>query len=413
MTARLTAGRWQLKLRKGDVARVEPIRVLFVNHTAKAGGGELALRLLVRHLDRKLVQPQIVLFEDGPIAEMLREEAQVHILPLAAEIQERRKDSLDTIRIRDLLQLSALPSFIVRLSRMMERLEVDVVHTNSLKADILGGIAARLARKRVVWHVRDRITEDYLPSATVRAFRQLARLIPHAIIANSHSTLDTLRGPACASPRARRDSITVAHDGFDFAELPAPEETSQSDLVVGLVGRISPWKGQDVFLRAIHRIHLEFPGARFHIIGSALFGEKAYADRLRTLCSELGLDACVDFCGFVRDIQKHISTLDIVVHASTIPEPFGQVIIEGMAAGKPIIATRGGGAAEIVVDGVSGLLVSMNDSEALASALRSLIADASLRTRLGVGGRRRVEDAFRIEFTAAKVGRVYSELCAR
>lgn len=392
---------------------MEPIRVLFVNHTAKTGGGELALRLLIRHLDRDFVQPLIVLFEDGPIAEMLREDAEVHIFPLAAEIQERRKETLGGIKIGDLPHLFALPAFIVRLSRLIDLLEVDVVHTNSLKADILGGIAARLARKRVVWHVRDRITEDYLPSATVRWFRHLARFIPHAIIANSHSTLDSLRMPNSASPRAHPNSITVAHDGFDFADLPQPEEASGSSLVVGLVGRISPWKGQDVFLRAIHRIHQDFPGTRFHIIGSALFGEKAYADYVRTLCSEFGLDACVEFCGFVRDIQKHISTLDVMVHASTIPEPFGQVIIEGMAAGKPIIATRGGGAAEIVVDGVSGLLVPMNDSEALASALRSLITDASLRTRLGAGGRRRVEEAFRIEFTAAKVSQVYSELCAR
>jgi glycosyltransferase involved in cell wall biosynthesis len=115
----------------------------------------------------------------------------------------------------------------------------------------------------------------------------------------------------------------------------------------------------------------------------------------------------------VRDIQRHIATLDVVVHASIIPEPFGQVIIEGMAAGKPVIASRGGGATEIVIDGVSGLLVPMKDDEALAAAMRELLGDAGLRERLGAAGRRRVEEAFRIESTALKISQVYSTLYAR
>jgi glycosyltransferase involved in cell wall biosynthesis len=384
-----------------------------VNHTAKAGGGELALRLLIRHLDKAAVRPKLLLFEDGPIAELLRNDTEVHIFPLADEIRNTRKDTLGIVRLGDFRKLITLPSFIVRLSRMIRRLDVNVVHTNSLKADILGGIAARLAGKRVVWHVRDRIADDYLPSRAVRTFRLLARFIPHAIVANSHATLETLCLPKESGKKVKRRPAIVIHDGFDFAELPTVEIPLRPNLLVGLVGRISPWKGQDIFLRAIHRIHTEFPSARFQIIGSALFGEEAYADRIRALCAELGLDSCVEFCGFVHDIQRHIATLDVVIHASIIPEPFGQVIIEGMAAGKPVIASRGGGATEIVVDGVSGLLVPMKDDEALAAAMRSLLGDAALRERLGIAGRRRVEEAFRIESTAAKISQVYSTLYAR
>jgi glycosyltransferase involved in cell wall biosynthesis len=390
-----------------------PTRVLFVNHTARTGGGELALRLLIRHLDKAAVRSQLLLFEDGPVADLLRRDTEVHVFPLSEGIRETRKDTLGTVKIKDLLRMSTLPVFIARLSREIGRLNVDVVHTNSLKADILGGIAARLAGKRVVWHVRDRIAEDYLPSATVRVFRRLARFIPHAIIANSYATLETLCLPGSNGLKTRQHPATVVHDGFDFSELPVCESGRGQNLVVGLVGRISPWKGQDVFLRAIYQVHRDFPAACFQIIGSALFGEEAYADRIRGLATELGLNQCVEFCGFVRDVQRHIGTLDVVVHASTIPEPFGQVIIEGMAAGKPVIATRGGGATEIVVDGVSGLLVNMNDAEALADAIGKLLRSAELRERLGSAGRQRVEDAFRIESTAAKISQVYSELYAK
>ncbi len=391
-----------------------PTRVLFVNHTAKSGGGEVALRLLIRHLDKSLVEHQLLLFEDGPIAESLREDTYVHIFPLSDEIRNARKDTLGAIKLSTLRKLGALPLFVLRLSRMIGSLHVDVVHTNSLKADVLGGIAARLAGKRVVWHVRDRIADDYLPSKTVRAFRRLARMIPHAIIANSRATLETLDLPGSENKQeGKRRRATVIHDGFDFAELPASENSPASGLLVGLIGRISPWKGQDVFLQAIHLVHSEFPQTHFQIIGSALFGEEAYADQVRSLCTELGLNQCVEFCGFIRDVQRHIAKLDVVVHASTIPEPFGQVIIEGMAAGKPVIATRGGGATEIIIDEVSGLLVLMKDPEALAAAMRKLLRDADLRARLGAAGHARVQDAFRIESTAAKVCQVYSDLCAR
>jgi glycosyltransferase involved in cell wall biosynthesis len=394
------------------VKGVKPIRVLFVNHTAKAGGGELALRLLIRHLDKAAVQPRLLLFEDGPIAELIREDTDVHIFSLSEEIRNTRKDTLSFLRLETFRKLSALPSILVRLRRMIASLDVDVVHTNSLKADILGGIAARLAGKRVVWHVRDRISDDYLPSQAALTFRLLARIIPHAIVANSQATLDTLRLPNDGGRKSKPWPVTVVHDGFDFSELPVGGGALKPDLLVGLVGRISPWKGQDVFLQAVHRIHLEFPKVRFQIIGAALFGEEGYAEHIRALSAELGLDQCVEFCGFVRDIQRHMATLDIVVHASKIPEPFGQVIIEGMAAGKPVIATRGGGAAEIIVDEVSGILVPMNDAGALAAVTRRLLRDADLRARLGAAGRRRVEDAFPIQSTAARISEVYSELCA-
>jgi glycosyltransferase involved in cell wall biosynthesis len=404
----------QVRVLNKRYCEVGPTRVLFVNHTAQSGGGELALRLLIRHLDKTLVEHQLLLFEDGPIAESLRADTSIHIFPLSDEIRNARKDTLGAIKLSTLRKFASLPLFVLRLSRMIRNLNVDVVHTNSLKADVLGGIAARLAGKRVVWHVRDRVAEDYLPSRTVHAFRRLARLIPHAIIANSHATLETLGLPENEhGHRANRCPATVVHDGFDFAELPEQENSPGAGPLVGFIGRISPWKGQDVFLRAIHLIHSEFPLAHFQIIGSALFGEEAYADHIRRLCTELGLDQRVEFCGFIRDVQRHIAKLDVVVHASTIPEPFGQVIIEGMAAGKPVIASRGGGATEIVVDGVSGLLVPMKDPGALAAAMRKLLRDADLRARLGAAGYARVHDAFNIEATAAKVSQVYSELCAR
>ncbi len=381
------------------------LRVLFVNHTAKLGGGEIALGLLIRHLDSE-VDHEVLLFEDGPLADLLQPVTKVHTITLPAEIREARKDSL--VSFATLRKLGGVPISILRVRGAIRRLDVDFVHTNSLKADILGGIAARLAGKRVIWHVRDRIAPDYLPGEVVTVFRRLARIIPHAIIANSAATLESLHLPA----RERRNGLSgqVIHDGLDLSMVPVVEPSQRPMLVVGLVGRLSPWKGQDVFLSAIHQIHEELPDVRFEIIGSALFGEEDYERHIRELSVQLELESCVQFCGFVTNIAERIAALDLVVHASTISEPFGQVIIEGMAAGKAVIATRGGGVSEIVEDGVSGLLVPMKDPTALAQAMLLLLRDPVRRAQLGAAARQRVGDKFRIEYTAEKVLRLYQEL---
>ena len=384
------------------------IRVLFLNHTAKLGGGELALRLLIGHLDKRKVDHQVLLFEDGPLVELLRQNTTVHTVRLSSDINDARKDNLLTFGV--MKKLGGIPISILRLRSAIRRLNVDVVHTNSLKADILGGIAARLAGKRVVWHVRDRISPDYLPGKVVIAFRQLARWIPHAIITNSMSTLQSLLLPAQGSSGARL--AHVIHDGVDRSIISFTTLPQQSSLVVGIVGRLSPWKGQDVFLRAVYQIYREFESVRFVILGSALFGEEEYERHIRDLSKQLGLDECVQFCGFVTNVAEWIATFDILVHASTIDEPFGQVVIEGMAAGKPVIATRGGGVSEIVEEGVSGLLVPMKDATALAQAIRLLLTDPARRAELGSAGRQRVQEKFLVEYTAEKVVRLYEELAA-
>ncbi len=396
-----------------------PIRVLFVNHTAKLGGGELALRSMLRHLDPSRVTHEVLLFEDGPLAKLLQSETQVHLLPLTGAVREARKDTLGGFNLGQLRQIAGLAPYLWRLRSLIRSLRVDIVHTNSLKADILGGIAGVLAGKRVLWHVRDRIAADYLPRRAVQIFRRLTRIIPHAVITNSHATLESLMLPARSGKVSRRRPrfAEVVHDGLDLSAIPTPTRPTPTGgaseaLVVGLVGRISPWKGQDIFLRAIQQIHSDFPTVCFQLIGSALFGEETYEAELRALCTKLGLDGCVEFLGFVQNIPQQMALLSVVVHASVIDEPFGQVVIEGMAAGKPVIATRGGGVSEIVEDGVSGMLVPKKDVTALADAMRTLLRDPLLRERLGAGGRRRVQESFRIEFTAAKTMDLYERLMA-
>jgi glycosyltransferase involved in cell wall biosynthesis len=422
------------------------IRVAFVNHTAELGGGEIALLELIRHLNTARIQPLVILFAEGPLVPLLREVAEVHILSLSPTVLKAKKDGLGLHSLLSGGPALAGLAFLYRLYRLLRSLQPQIVYTNSLKADLLGGVAGRLAGVPVIWHVRDRIAPDYLPGKVVSLVRLLARLIPRYIVANSASTLSTLnlaKEPALKSrfeeaglmkPRfegaglqPRRQgpdkhggfspggNACVIHDGVDPAKYAAPpSREATTPLTVGLIGRISPWKGQDVFLDAIRLLREAHPAAysaaRFEIIGVATFGEVDFERRIRQLHQAHDLTDSVHFTGFEPDIPQRLTRLDIVVHASTIPEPFGQVIIEGMAAGLPVIATNGGGVPEIVLDGITGILVPMRDPQAMANAMARLLAEADLRKTMGQAARAHLLHSFPIWRTAKAVENVCEQL---
>ena len=377
-------------------------RILFFGHTAKLGGGEIALLNLVQALDRDTYDIVVALASDGPLRDKLQTaRIETHVLPLAAAVVDTRKDALGDGSVLRLGTAWHTLTYAIRLAGFLRRNRIDLVHANSLKADIIGGVSARLAGLPVIWHVRDRIASDYLPARVVRVFRWLCRTLPTFVIANSHATLETLQ--------LNGSGNGVVHDGFAGApggDMPAPSGAP----ILGLVGRITSWKGQHIFIEAAARVLERFPHVRFQIIGAAMFGEEAYERELRDLVRERRLEEAVEFTGFVADVQERIGQLSILVHASTTGEPFGQVVIEGMAAGKPIVATRGGGIPEIVVDGETGLLVKMGDAGEMADALVRLLAQPELARSMGMAGQQRLRDHFTIQHTSRKVEAIYGKL---
>jgi glycosyltransferase involved in cell wall biosynthesis len=379
------------------------LRVLYVDHTAQLGGGEIALRNLLDSIDPTRVCAFIVVCSQGPLVDqLLIRNHDVHVLPLASHVAQTRKESLGW---RSLLKVGGILSslaFVWKLSRYIRKLQVDVVHTNSLKAHILGGMAARLAGRPLVWHLRDRVSPDYLPRPAVRFVRLLGRFLPHFVIANSQATLETL------SPKWNRTptSCRVIHDGCLLSRNDAGSDDPGS-IRIGMIGRISPWKGQHVFIKAAALVLKQFPETTFEIIGSPLFSETAYEQELRQLAAGLRLESHLKFTGFVEDVVSAIAHLQMVVHASVVGEPFGQVIIEGMAAGKPVIATNAGGIPEIVLHEETGLLVPIEDERALAEAMITLLGDPDRAAQMGAKGRERVRNFFTIERHARAVEQVY------
>lgn len=381
-----------------------PHTILFLDHTAALGGGEIALLNLVTHLDHERYRPVVILFSHGPLEDKLREAGiKTLVLPLAPSIVHTRKEQLNRGALSRVRDMARLMRYTARLAALIRKIHPDIIHTNSLKADIIGGIAGRLANKRVLWHVRDRIADDYLPPKVVRAFRLGCRLIPHVVLANSQATFDTLQLPLRAGSLSR-----PVLDGIPLGATPVSQPlTDNTSPLIGIVGRLSEWKGQHVFLDAAAAVLREFPDARFQIIGGALFGEEEYEAQLKQQAQLLNLSDRLEWLGFRNDVPQLLEKLDVLVHASTIGEPFGQVVVEGMAAGKPVIATCGGGVPEIIVDGACGILVPMNNATALGKAILQLLHDPANAQTIAQAGYERVRDHFCIQLVARNVEAVY------
>jgi len=384
------------------------LRVVVLDHTAKEGGAELALLRLARRM-RDAGDPEVLvaLFADGPLRTRLQASGiPTAVLPLDEGVAQTSRDDLRTGgTIRSIL---AAGRFVPRLVRGIRGARADLVVANSLKAAVFAAIAAPLAGRPWVWHLHDRLSSDYLPDRALAAMRLLAVLGPRRIVVNSQATFDTL--PA----RARRKA-SVVYPGLDDAAFKTLAQPPASP-VVGIVGRISPTKGQREFLEAASQVAQRHPTARFRIIGGALFGEDAYAAALEDVARDGGIAERVDFTGWVDDPIAHMAELSLLVHASPVPEPFGQVVAEAMALGVPVIATAAGGIPEILAgDGTPGgvgIAVPPGDVGALASAIdRSLTDPVAARARAGAA--RAAADRFRIAGTADKVREVWCEAAAR
>lgn len=363
-------------------------RVLFVDHVGVLGGAELSLLDIARH---HRARSRVVLFEDGPFRERL-EAAGVRVTVLPAP------DALQTVG-RDAgwwSDLTAVPGVLGQawaLARQARR--YDLLYANSQKAMVVSALAGVLAGRPVVWHLRDLMSADHFSGLHRRATAWISTLFADRVIANSDATRDAFvrnGGPAGRT-------FTV-HNGIDPApfEEAVPAEGLRQELgvaedvpLVGVFSRLAAWKGQHVLVEALGQV----PEAHAVLVGDALFPEdRAYADRLRRQAREQGVAGRVHFLGFRSDVPALLKTVDVVAHTSTAPEPFGRVIVEGMLAEKPVVATRAGGAAEVLADPASGVLVAPGRAEELARALRHLLARPAEARTMAIAGRRRAEKHF-------------------
>jgi glycosyltransferase involved in cell wall biosynthesis len=375
------------------------LRVVFLDHVARLSGGEIALMRLLTHFQQ--VNPHMILGEDGPLADRLQQlGVSVEVLAITPSARDLRRDMVGLAATSPVTVFHTL-SYVAKLALRLRALQPDLVHTNSLKAGVYGSLAAKAAGIPVVWHVRDRISDDYIPRPAVRLVRTLIRHLADGVIANSTTTLETL-------PAADRGSLSWVIPASVEVPPGDPRPPGARPTTFGMLGRIAPWKGQDLFLRAFATA---FPSGdeRAVVVGSAMFGEESYERELHALAASLGIAERVEFRGFREDVWPELASFDVLVHASVIPEPFGTVVLEGMAAGVAVIAADEGGPATVIADGQTGRLFRSRDLDSLCTTMRALHEDPQQRQRLGAAARGAVAD-YHPDVVAGQLERVYDRV---
>jgi glycosyltransferase involved in cell wall biosynthesis len=220
---------------------------------------------------------------------------------------------------------------------------------------------------------------------------------------NAAKLLEVVRNSIPSPGEPRRNIEEMRNELSLAADLP----------VVGMIGRVSPWKGQEIFVRAAAILRSEGVPCQFVAIGGVFDNERHHLDRLQETIRSLNLESLVKIEGFRKDARELIAAFDVLVLPSILPEPFGLVVAEAMAAGKPVIATRHGGPTEMVVEGETGFLIPPNDASALASAIQNLLAHPEEAARLGRSARRRFLEHFEMREYIGRIESLYHATALR
>ena len=388
--------------------------MLFVDHESRLSGGEQDLLDLVAALGHghPRIKIHAALPAEGPLSRALADQGcGVHLVAFGDQMRKtsrwelQRRPHLAILRLMDAMRTARA------LGRLMDEIKPRVVHTNSMKSHFLALVPARFRGIPVIWHVRDILGEGWLR----RVFRFVGGRGPAHILCISEATRRQFDGSRAHS-RSR-----VVYNGIDLRRFDDVDRAGWrlrlgapgDEVLVGIVGQISGWKGQDTFIEAAGVVSKQVPEARFVVVGECLFPENEgeYERRIHTRASELGLDPVLVWAGWSDDPQSVMSAIDVVVHASHLPEPFGRVIVEGMAAGRPVIASSEGAGPEIVRDG-EGLVIPPGEPGLLVDALLPLVTSGDVRKRMGESARAGAR-RFDIALTADAVASVYAELLGR
>jgi glycosyltransferase involved in cell wall biosynthesis len=397
------------------------MRILYLSATAQLGGAERSLLELIAGI--RQAEPSWVLHlltaDQGPVIERAAAlGVATTVLPFGRSLAQLGESGATPLQLAAALVRASVPivGYVLRLRRAIRAYDPDLVHTNGLKMHVLGawGCSPRTA---LVWHLHDYVGNRRLATRLLRRYATRCA----AIVANSVSVARDARA-------ALGDHVTVVPiynavdlercseqgDQLDLDALAGLPPASPGVVRVGLVATLARWKGHTTFLDALARMPAEIQ-VRGYVVGDALYrtaGSQYSLDDLRRYAIGLGLRDRVGFTGFVAQPEAAMRALDIVVHASTAPEPFGLVIAEAMACGRAVIAADAGGAREIFTPGVDALGHTPGSADSLAAAIAALARDPDARRRMGIAGRQTAERRFDRTRLASELIPVYRRAVA-
>jgi len=414
---------------------MKPRRILYVTRISK-GGVAVVMDHLVRGLDKELYESVVVF--DTPQSSTIRKKlvsSDIKTIELMecrdlqhgkkkCEVPKKRSIGalLETYlgeKVRDIyVALKSGFSFFFRdiprvklFLRIIRENKIDLVHTHS---DLRHGkpeiVAARMVGVPCVTHHHG--YSDYTHFDTLFA----GLVNTNIYISNDVAEYHIARGESRTKGKIIHNGISLSDfmQQYDVLQVRKEFDCMPDQILVGLVARLDWWKGHEFFLEAMAEVVKKTHNTKGLIIGGLAElnydSSKRYLDRLHVMVNSLGLEEKIVFTGHRNDIPRLVASLDVAVHASSNPEPFGLTVIEGMAAGKPVVATAAGGVLDIIEDGVNGLLIPCKDSKAMATAILQILSDWDKAKKMGLAARRCVAEKFTVQQQVTSVQKIYDSI---
>ena len=396
-------------------------RILFVERTTWLGGSTVSLDGLLQGLDARSYQPLILTRPSNAFRHKWEKLGEVILedMGLSGQVGHGRRDIAGALKraspttgrlylqVRDFVTFLGRDRVVARrLAPLLANRKIDLIHNNNgLPFDRATVTAGWLARVSQVCHFR-----AFTPLSPVD--RWLARRVQsHICVSEAVKQYFVHQGIPERSLHVVYNPIDL--DAFstvtDVAKTRKGLGLRDSDLVVTNVGRLDWWKGHDVFLKAIAELKPRWPDIRALVVGDCGPTRRSmdYCEQLRRITAQLGLQDTVVFAGVRQDIPAVMAASDVLVHSATEPEPLGRVVMEGMAAGRPVIATAAGGVKEIIKDGETGMLVPPASSDAIVNTVDLLLREPLVRNRISQKAQAYAREHFSIQKHWESVQRIY------
>ncbi|WP_232825627.1 glycosyltransferase family 4 protein [Algoriphagus litoralis] len=358
------------------------------------GSGKIILQVLQVYKKEGL-NPIVLLTNSGPLQAILEQEG------FPAYVQNlgilRRKYVNPSGLLNRLSKNLKAYRF---LTELHQKYQFELVYSNTL-AVIVGAYWAKRRKIPHIWHIHEILPG---PGPLVKMLAGLLDQSSPNPIAVSQAVSNHWQ------PILKKSTIEVIHNGIPYGSFLENYPSAKNDLglpescfLIGMIGRINPGKGQLFFLELAERISKKYPNTHFILVGDPFPGYEPILEEIRKEFKTRSLEARVTYLGFRDDIPKVMAALDVFVLPSILPDSFPTVILEAMAAGKPVVATRSGGASEMVLDGETGFLVPIGNVEKGVEALERLIQDPEFGQKMGASGRKRVLREYSLEAFEEKI----------
>ena len=384
------------------------ITVLYVHaNNTDIGGADFCLFKLADELDKNKFRPVVCLSENTSIVDLYKKAGiKVHVIDMI-----RIKKSFNIVYLSK-LALKIIPT-VRQVQKIIKDEDVDIVHGNDL-LDLYGPIAGRFSNKAVLQYVRWIL--EY-PASLRLVLTSIVHKLNHKVLTVSDGVANdmfTRRGKVMPKIYTCYDCIDMSKVGHldSGGHVRESLDISEDAQVVGVVGRLDPWKGHALFLKAASLVIHKYPKSIFLVVGGNVVGNgrENLRKELEQLTITLRISENVIFLGHRTDISDVMEAMNIVVHSSITPDPLPGVVMEAQYCKRPVVGAKAGGVPEEIEDGVTGLLYEMGNHLDMADKICDLLSDNERAVNMGMRGHARVTRVFNKHRLCKRIENVYSDL---